>query len=215
MITELYCTERTANSKDIMRSTFVACQHKMSGISAAPTFINTVSQFVLNDINLSSVIDFPHGLSDTSVRVHSILNSVRKGAKNIDIVINNSLVADKNWKSIEKDIKSCFVVCAQNNLSLRAVIEYRLFPIEIVLAVCDLLKSVGVDTIITSTSTMIDDAMENLEATMEITERVGIPVILSSPMISSEFYEKCVSSNVFGVRFSSPNAVENVFGPVF
>jgi len=215
MISELYCIDKAADFHELMKSTFVACQHNMDSIAVPPSFISTVSEFAVKDIRISSTIDFPIGLSDTSVRIHSILNSARKGAKNVDIVLNNSLVSNKNWKEIEKDIKSCMVAAVSNGLSVRVVIEYRLFSLNTILAVCHLLKKCGVDAIITSTGTIADDAVDNFITTKEIMETVGIPVILSSPIISSDFYKECLDSNVFGVRFSSSNAAENVLGDVF
>ena len=215
MISELYCIDKAADSQELMKSTFVACQHNMDSIAVPPSFISTIYQFAVKDIRISSAIDFPIGLSDTSVRIHSILNSARKGAKNVDIVLNNSLVSDKNWREIEKDIKSCVVAAVSHGLSIRVVIEYRLFSLDVTLSVCDLLKKCGVDAIITSTGTIADDAVDNFITTKEIMETVGIPVILSSPIISSDFYKECLDSNVFGVRFSSSNAAENVLGDVF
>ena len=75
MISELYCIDKAADFHELMKSTFVACQHNMDSIAVPPSFISTVSEFAVKDIRISSTIDFPIGLSDTSVRILTKYNT--------------------------------------------------------------------------------------------------------------------------------------------
>jgi len=172
LLTELACYNQDSTYKDILETIFVGTEKDVSCIAIPSGFMSRVSEF-LSHQKFSAAIDFPYGLSSTQVRVHEIILAARQGASFIDLVINNSYVKEKNWRKIKDDIKSCRAVCDQNNVEMRAIIEYRLFPVDTVLLICELLSSQGVTNIINSTGFLVDDITDNAIISYEIAKKTG------------------------------------------
>ena len=128
----------------------------MSCLAIPSGFMGRLTDFI-KDQKFSVAIDFPYGLSGTSVRVHEIILAIRQGASYIDLVLNNSFIKEENWRKIREDLKACKAVCNENNIELRVIIEYRLFPVKTVLLMCDLLYTANIYTVINSPGFVADD----------------------------------------------------------
>ena len=115
MLTELACYNQDSTYKEILEAIFVASQKKLDSVAIPSGFMGRVNDF-LDDQKFSAAIDFPYGLSSTSVRVHEIIIAIRQGASYIDLVLNNSYVKEENWKKIRKDLKDCLSVCSSHNV---------------------------------------------------------------------------------------------------
>jgi deoxyribose-phosphate aldolase len=129
MLTEIACYNQDSTYADILETVFIASEKNVDSIAIPSGFMGRVSEF-LEHQKFSVAIDFPYGLASTQVRLHEIILAIRQGASFIDLVINNSYVKEENWRKIREDLKSCITACKQNNVELRAIIEYRLFPVK-------------------------------------------------------------------------------------
>ena len=138
MLTELACYNQDSTLADILEAIFIASEKRIDSVAIPSGFMSRVDEFLKHQ-KFSAAIDFPYGLASTQVRVHEIILAIRQGAYFIDVVINNSYIKEENWRKIREDIKACLAVCNQNNVELRAIIEYRLFPSKTVLLMCELL----------------------------------------------------------------------------
>ena len=68
MLTELACYNQDSTYKEILEAIFVASQKKLDSVAIPSGFMGRVNDF-LDDQKFSAAIDFPYGLSSTSVRV--------------------------------------------------------------------------------------------------------------------------------------------------
>jgi len=59
---------------------------------------------------------FPHGLSPFKQRVQEIKESVKSGAKEIDIVITRGYVLTQNWKALYNEVKTFREACGDAHL---------------------------------------------------------------------------------------------------
>jgi deoxyribose-phosphate aldolase len=207
---ELSCHDKAANYEDVLNSLFSCTQHSVDCISVPHGYMKIVSQF--NDhIDISALIDFPYGLSETEIRIHSIILAIRKGCKYIDLVLNSFDVENKNWSSIRKDVKSCLSVCESSRVGFRPIIEYRIFNPKEILELCDFLYSLGVDVIITSTGTIVDDVTDNVIMSKEIELKTGIHSIICSNISSPEQVKMLNNSDVYGIRLTSASILKFFF----
>ena len=173
MLTELACYNQDSTYDDILNTVFTAAKKNIDSVAVPSGFMSRVSDF-LKDQKFSAAIDFPYGLSNTQVRVHEIILAIRQGASFIDLVINSSYIKEENWRKIKSDLKACLAVCNQNNIELRAIIEYRLFPVKTVLLMCELLSINGVFNVINSTGFVADDLSENAIISYEMQTKTGV-----------------------------------------
>ena len=175
MLTELACYNQDSTYDDILEAIFIAADKDVSSVAIPSGFMSRVNDF-LKDQKFSAAIDFPYGLSGTQVRLHEIILAIRQGASFIDLVINNSYVKEENWRKIRKDLKACLSVCESNDVELRAIIEYRLFPVKTVLLMCELLSINGVFNVINSTGFIADDISDNAIISHQMQEKTGVLV---------------------------------------
>ena len=204
---EIACYDRLANYDDILNNIFTGakCTAKCLCI---PSGLISKTSFFREYIKISAAVDFPYGLSETSVRVHEILVAGRAGASFIDLVVNTNLTAESNWAEIRKDMRACIEACEANNMELRPTIEYRLFPAETVIKLCEVLKSAGASHVANSTGIMADDTSDNVIICHSIQEKVGISVIACGRIWTPAHFRLFNKAGVDTIRLTSPRLAE-------
>ena len=88
------------------------------GVCVFHSFIKTAVK-ILKDTNIPIAAvsaGFPHGLNPFKNRVEEIENSVKDGAKEIDIVINRSYVFSSDWEGLYNEIKIFKRACGDAHL---------------------------------------------------------------------------------------------------
>ena len=104
------------------------------------------SGLLIGNTYLSSIIDFPYGISDTQVRLHQIFLSSSRGASISDIVLNTHDLESKNMFSIMKDLKTCLTGAKTKDMYLRPVIEYRVSEERFIFQLCEEIASLGISS---------------------------------------------------------------------
>ncbi len=206
---EIACHNRNLSFSDMLEAIFLSSSESVNCISFPTGVISEISQEFKEHSKFAAVIDFPYGLNDTSLRIHEIILAARRGAKYIDLVISNRHLENENWRAIRDDIKHCSTVCKSNNIELRPLIEYRLYPEKIVLDLCEYLHTHGINFIINSTGTMLDDLQDNVVMSYLIESRTGVSVIACANILNFDQYDMFESSGIYGLRFISAKTAQN------
>ena len=209
MLTELACYNQDSTRADILEAIFIASEKRIDSVAIPSGFMSRVDKFLKHQ-KFSAAIDFPYGLGSTQVRVHEIILAIRQGASFIDVVINNSYIKEENWRKIREDIKACLTVCNQNNVELRAIIEYRLFPAKTVLLMCELLSITGVFNIINSTGFIADDLSENAIISYEMQTKTGVLVTSCVRGLNKKHHDIFKELDIHCLRLMSPKIAEHL-----
>lgn len=96
------------------------------------------------------VIGFPLGACTTETKVFETLDAIKKGAREVDMVINVGAVKDQNWDLVLCDIKAV-VQAAKGSALVKVIIETCLLTDEEKVKACQLSKQAGADFVKTST----------------------------------------------------------------
>tara|TARA_Y100000593_G_scaffold89635_1_gene174288 strand:+ start:5672 stop:6304 length:633 start_codon:yes stop_codon:yes gene_type:complete len=209
MLTELACYNQDSTYSEILETVFVASEKNLDSVAIPSGFMSRVSDF-LKDQKFSAAIDFPYGLSSTQVRVHEIIMAIRQGASFIDLVIHNGYIKEKNWRKIKEDLKACMSVCDQNKVNIRAIIEYRLFPVETVLLMCDLLNTIGVYNVVNSTGFVADDINDNAIISHQMQDKTGVFVTSCVRAFNEKHIRIFEELDVHALRLMSPKVAEHL-----
>ena len=96
------------------------------------------------------VVGFPLGAMTTESKVFETMDAIRKGAKEIDMVINIGAIKSGNWQLVEDDIRA---VCqaAKGNAGVKVIIETCLLTQGEKVKACQASKNAGADFVKTST----------------------------------------------------------------
>ena len=209
MLTELACYNQDSTYNDILKTIFIASEKDISSVAVPSGFMSRVGDF-LKDQKFSAAIDFPYGLSSTQVRLHEVILAIKQGASFIDLVINNSYIKEKNWRKIREDLKACLSVCNQNNVELRAIIEYRLFSVDTVLLMCELFNANGVHHVINSTGFIADDISDNAIISHQMQEKTGVFVTSCVRAFTKDHIKTFEDIDIYALRLMSLKIAEHL-----
>ena len=100
-------------------------------------------------LKICTVIGFPNGYNTTAVKEFETKDALKKGADEIDMVINLGWVKDGRFDLVEKEIRTLKDACGGN--VLKVIIESCLLTEEEKVKMCEVVTNSGADFIKTST----------------------------------------------------------------
>lgn len=92
-------------------------------------------------VNVGSGVGFPHGRSDTKVKVFETLFAIESGAKEIDMVINVGHIKSGLYKEAERDIQQ--VVKSANGNIVKVILENSYLENQEKVDTCKVVEAAG------------------------------------------------------------------------
>ncbi|MCP3740054.1 deoxyribose-phosphate aldolase [Rossellomorea sp. BNER] len=128
-----------------------AKQYKFKSVCVNPGYVSFASEQLKDtDVEVCTVIGFPLGASTTKTKVFETKDAIDKGATEIDMVINVSLLKDKENDAVEHEISE-IVKAAKGKAIVKVIIETALLTDEEKERACLLAKKANADFVKTST----------------------------------------------------------------
>ena len=145
-----------------------------------PSFVKQAAAYVQGNLKICTVIGFPNGYNTTAAKIFETKDSVENGASEIDMVINNGMVKDRQWDDIAHEIAGIKAACLGR--PLKVIIETCLLSDMEKIKLCQLAAKEEVAYVKTSTgfstggATREDVALlrENLPASVKVKASGGI-----------------------------------------
>lgn len=100
---------------------------------------------------VSTVLAFPHGVSQTETKKAEAEAFVRLGIAEVDMVANYSLIKTKDWPAFEKDIKAAFDALSAKGIPLKVILETAALEIDEVAEATRRCAAIGVAFVKSST----------------------------------------------------------------
>ncbi|MFI3227609.1 MAG: deoxyribose-phosphate aldolase [Clostridia bacterium] len=124
-------------------------KHSTASVCIPPSFVKPAKEYVDGKIKICTVIGFPNGYSTTETKVFETSDAVKKGADEIDMVINIGMVKDKKFDEILDEIKKIKSAC--DGKLLKVIIETCMLTDEEKIKMCEIVTLSGAEYIKTST----------------------------------------------------------------
>ena len=145
-----------------------------------PSFVKQAAAYVQGNLKICTVIGFPNGYNTTAAKIFETKDAVENGASEIDMVINNGMVKDRQWDDIAHEIAGIKAACLGR--LLKVIIETCLLSDMEKIKLCQLAAKEEVAYVKTSTgfstggATREDVALlrENLPASVKVKASGGI-----------------------------------------
>ena len=145
-----------------------------------PSFVKQAAAYVQGNLKICTVIGFPNGYNTTAAKIFETKDAVGNGASEIDMVINNGMVKDRQWDDIAHEIAGIKAACLGR--PLKVIIETCLLSDMEKIKLCQLAAKEEVAYVKTSTgfstggATREDVALlrENLPASIKVKASGGI-----------------------------------------
>lgn len=129
-----------------------ASEHHCARMAIAPNYVRRSRDYfnsIGSGMGISSCVSFPRGDASTETKVFEIEDSLGNGASEIDAVVNQCEVKNRNWDSIDREFKELRKACGRHPLKI--IIETSELNDSEIIRLCRLITDNGIDYVKTST----------------------------------------------------------------
>lgn len=140
---------QTATWEEIRQICNDGMRYETASVCIPPSYVEQAKNYVGDRLKICTVIGFPNGYNTTAVKEFETKDSLKKGADEIDMVINLGWVKDGRFDLVEKEIRTLKDACGGN--VLKVIIETCLLTEEEKVKMCEVVTNSGADFIKTST----------------------------------------------------------------
>lgn len=124
-------------------------KYQTASVCIPPSYVKQAKEYVGNRLAICTVIGFPNGYNTTDCKVFETADAVKKGADEIDMVINIGWLRDGKDEELVKEIKAIKTACGGK--LLKVIIETCLLTEDEKVRVCKIVTEAGAEYIKTST----------------------------------------------------------------
>lgn len=139
----------TATFADIKNLCDEGIRYSVASVCIPPCFVEEAKKYVKDKLKICTVIGFPNGYNEKSVKIFETAKALESGADEIDMVINIGLLKEKNYSAVFDEIKSIKEICEKN--ILKVIIETCLLTEKEKIEMCKIVTNANADFIKTST----------------------------------------------------------------
>lgn len=140
---------QTATWEEIRQICNDGMRYETASVCIPPSYVEQAKNYVWDRLKICTVIGFPNGYITTAVKEFETKDALKKGADEIDMVINLGWVKDGRFDLVEKEIRTLKDACGGN--VLKVIIETCLLTEEEKVRMCEVVTNSGADFIKTST----------------------------------------------------------------
>jgi deoxyribose-phosphate aldolase len=153
-------------------------------------------------LKVGMFIDYPICNYETEYRHMSVLNAAKNNINYIAITIPTYYLINRKYDKIKDETKRN-LDAAGTNTEVRYILEYRKFEHPLLAKACDLLLSVGINTIYSASGFFLDAIEDNITACTYLHKKTGINTIINGNVWTPQHIKQVHESGLYG--FSSNN----------
>lgn len=154
--------------ENVEESVELCINNNIPTLVVPPSLVSLTSDIISNNsLSLCTVIGFPLGYSTFSAKLYEIQDAIYNGANEIDLVIDNSLVKNEEWKKFNSELAAYRKACGSRILKI--IIETSLLNIQEIVNITTLLVEHKIDYVKTSTGFIGEGAkLEHIRSIKDI-----------------------------------------------
>lgn len=181
---------QTATWEEIRMLCDDAAAYHAASVCIPPSFVKKASEYLGDKLPVCTVIGFPNGYQTTAVKVCEASDSVRNGAKEIDMVINIGWVKEGRYDLVKDEIQQVKQACKGN--LLKVIIETCLLTEEEKIQMCKVVSESDAEFIKTSTGFSTEGATQKDIELMKSQMKNGKKIKAAGGISSFEDGEKFI-----------------------
>ena len=137
---------------DVRAGAELALKYNTASYCIRPMDVQPAAEILAgSDVNVCTVIGFPHGSTTTAVKAFETADAIQNGAVEIDMVINVSALLSGDYDYVEQDIRAVVDVAHAAGASVKVIFETAFLNDELIVKACELTEAAGADYVKTST----------------------------------------------------------------
>ena len=146
MVRPELCDDDIAAGCEMAEAYGVAC------ISVRPTDVDLAARLLKGSrVAVGSIVSFPHGDATTAVKIYETRDLLRRGAKEIDMVINIGKLRSRQFQYIESELLQVSNACHDSGALLKVILENAYLTEDLKVIAMKICKRCEADFVKTST----------------------------------------------------------------
>ena len=143
----------TMTDAELREGCELALKYDVASVCIKPYAVRLAAHLLAGStVLVGTVIGFPHGSSDVTIKVAETIQACRDGAVEIDMVVNIGKVLSADWEYVQSEIKAVHKACLANGAILKVIFENDFLPDDVhKIRLCEICTAVGVEFVKTST----------------------------------------------------------------
>lgn len=131
----------------------LAKSYQVASVSVRPCDVDLAVRLLGGSgVAVGSVAGFPHGSSTTAVKLYEIRDVLRRGAKEVDMVLNISRLLSRQFQYVETELVQAAEECHKQGALLKVIFENAYLSDELKIVACRISGRAEVDFVKTSTA---------------------------------------------------------------
>jgi deoxyribose-phosphate aldolase len=131
---------------EVMEGCELARRYRVATVSVRPCDIETAVRMLDGSgVKVGSLAGFPHGSSTTAVKLYEVRDALRRGAREIDMVINIARMRSRQFQFVETELLQMAEACHQEGALLKVIFENAYLTDELKIVACRICARAGVD----------------------------------------------------------------------
>jgi deoxyribose-phosphate aldolase len=207
---EYGCYDLATNENEIKELIKKVVLFKPSCISVLPYYVKHVKPLI-NHSHLSTIIDYPFGVSDSTSRLVAVEEAIKDGVDSVELVMNSSLLCNRKYDKIRKELEIFSNLCLKHNIVPKCILEYKLFSLDLIYKSCSILNEYSIDTIYPSANFLIDNISDNILAGMLILKKnPKMFIVFNGSAWTDDHIDMLTNNNILAYRASNIYTLEKL-----
>ena len=137
---------------EVMAGCELARQYDVASVRVRPCDVEIAARLLAGSaVKVGSVAGFPHGSSTTAVKLYEARDVLRRGAREIDMVLNIGRLRSRQFQYVETELLQMADTCHKEGALLKVIFENAWLTDELKIVACRICGRAGVDFAETST----------------------------------------------------------------
>lgn len=130
----------------------VAADYQVASVTVRPSDVDLARRMMDGTgVAVGSVAGFPHGSQTTPTKLYECRDLLRRGAREVDMVINIGKLLSRQFQYLEAELQQMAAACREQGAILKVIFENAYLTDELKVIACRIATRAGVDFVKTST----------------------------------------------------------------
>lgn len=151
-----------------------AIQYHPDIIFTLPYYSKSIKSLIKDGpTKIGTTIDYPFGLSDIKNRNMAVESAIKNGISVLEMIAPVNLLCNRKYDKIRDDINSNKELCDRAGVELRYTLDYRVFTLDLLYKIAQMLVGHNIITIYPSSNYFLDNLSDNILASALINKKVA------------------------------------------
>ena len=143
---ELSLLASELSESDVAEGCEQAKRYNVAGVLVRPCDVDLVARWVGgSSVALGAAVDVPYGYSTSSAKVFAVRDVLRRGAKEVDTVMNTGKLISRQFQYLETELLQIADACHASGAILKVSLESEHLSEELKIVACRIAKRAGAD----------------------------------------------------------------------